>query len=158
MAIQILVNIIAAISWMLFTNSFTFVDFVLGYVVGIFTLLLFKKSIGFDFYLRKVWAVIKLFILFLKELVLANVDVVKAVLSPRLDLDSSIVAVPTKLKSKGEITLLAVLITLTPGTLSMDFSDDSQTIYIHALDAPNRDELIKQIQNTFERAIMEVTR
>lgn len=158
MAIQILLNIIAAVGWMLFTNSFSFVDFVLGYVVGIVALLFARSLIGYDFYLRRVWAAVKLFLLFLKELVVANIDVIKVVLSPKLNITSSVIAVPTKLETKGEITLLAVLITLTPGTLSMDFSDDSQTIYIHALDAPNRDELIKQIQDSFERAIMEVTR
>lgn len=158
MAIQILLNIIAAVGWMLFQNSFTFVDFTLGYVIGVFALFFARKLIGYEFYLRRVFAAVKLFLLFLKELFIANIDVIKIVLSPKLNISSSIVAVPTKLETRGEITLLAVLITLTPGTLSMDFSDDSQTIYIHALDAPNRDELIKGIQETFEKAIMEVTR
>ncbi|WYP27888.1 Na+/H+ antiporter subunit E [Alkalihalobacillus sp. FSL W8-0930] len=158
MAIQIVLNLIAAIAWMLFQNSFTFVDFVIGYIIGIVALFLARPLLGYTFYMRRVVAAIKLFLLFLKELVVANIDVLKVVLSPKLNVSSSIIAVPTQLETKGEITLLAVLITLTPGTLSMDFSDDSQTIYIHALDAPDREQFIKDIQQTFERAIMEVTR
>lgn len=158
MAIQIVLNLIAATAWMLFQNSFTFVDFVIGYIIGIIALYFARPLLGYTFYMRRVVAAIKLFFLFLKELVVANIDVLKVVLSPKLNVSSSIIAVPTKLESKGEITLLAVLITLTPGTLSMDFSDDSQTIYIHALDAPDREQFIKDIQQTFERAIMEVTR
>ncbi|MEK4564473.1 Na+/H+ antiporter subunit E [Alkalihalobacillus sp. FSL R5-0424] len=158
MAIQIVLNLIAAVAWMLFQNSFTFVDFVIGYIIGIVALFLARPLLGYTFYMRRVVAAIKLFLLFLKELVVANIDVLKVVLSPKLNVSSSIIAVPTQLETKGEITLLAVLITLTPGTLSMDFSDDSQTIYIHALDAPDREQFIKDIQQTFERAIMEVTR
>lgn len=50
------------------------------------------------------------------------------------------------------------MMTLTPGTLSIEFSLDSNVIFVHALDARNRDEIIDTVQNTFERGILEVTR
>lgn len=158
MGIQLLINVIVAFSWMLFNNRFTFVDFTIGYLIGISTLLLFQRFYGFRFYLHRVWSVIKLILLFMKELVQANIDVFKVVLSPKLNVNSGIIAVPTKLETPGEITLLAVLITLTPGTLSMDFSSDNKIIYVHALDISNREEMIRGFHDTFERAILEVTR
>jgi multicomponent Na+:H+ antiporter subunit E len=96
--------------------------------------------------------------LFIVELTKANIDVMKVVLRPKQNHKSGIVAVQTNLETNVEITLLAALISLTPGTVSMDFSDDSKTIYIHALDVPNKDEFIEDIHHSFERAIMEVTK
>ncbi len=82
---------------------------------------------------------------------------IKIVLSPKMNIEPGIVAVPTELESEWEVTLLASLISLTPGTLSMDFSEDSKILYIHSVHVPDREEAIKQIHDTFERAIKEVT-
>ncbi|MCK0471638.1 Na+/H+ antiporter subunit E [Halalkalibacter sp. APA_J-10(15)] len=158
MAFQILTNIVIALVWVLLQNSYTGVDFLVGYVIGILILFVLRRFLRFDFYFRRVWAIMKLVLLFIKELVLANIDVIKIVLSPKMNIKPGIVAVPTKLKSEFEITLLASLISLTPGTLSMDFSSDNQTIYIHSIHVPDKNAMIEQIHHTFERAIMEVTK
>lgn len=157
MAFQILLNIGLAIIWMLLRNDFSPVEFFIGYVVGIALLFVLRRFLHFDFYFRRVIAIIKLLLLFLWELILANIDVIKIVLSPKLNIQPGIVAVPTKLKTDWEVTLLASLISLTPGTLSMYFSEDGKTIYVHSIHVPDKDEMIKQIHNTFERAILEVT-
>ncbi|WP_078428875.1 Na+/H+ antiporter subunit E [Alkalihalobacterium alkalinitrilicum] len=157
MAFQILLNVVLAFIWAFLQNSYTFVDFFIGYLVGLLILFVLRRFLKFDFYFRRVVAVIKLILLFSKELILANWDVIKIVLSPKMDIQPGIIAVPTKLKTEWELTLLASLISLTPGTLSMDFSDDNKILYIHSIHVPDKDEMIKQIHNTFEKAIMEVT-
>jgi|SRR5690625_435655 len=158
MAFQILVNIIIAVIWIFLQNSFTFTNFFIGYMIGIFILFILRRFLVFDFYMNRAWAIIKLIALFIIELIKANIDVIKVVLSPRLNNQPGIVAVKTRLGSDVEITLLAALISLTPGTTSMDFSADGKTIYIHSLDVTDKDEMIEEIQNSFERAIMEVTK
>lgn len=158
MAFQILVNIIIAVIWMFLQNSFTFTNFVIGYMIGIFILFILRRFLVFEFYMNRVLALVKLIILFIIELIKANIDVVKIVLSPKLNNQPGIVAVETRLESNVEITVLAALISLTPGTISMDFSADGKTIYIHSLNVPDKEEMIEQIQNSFERAIMEVTK
>lgn len=157
MAFQILLNIGLAIIWMLLRNEFSPIEFFIGYVVGIALLFVLRRFLTFDFYFRRVIAIFKLIILFLWELILANIDVIKIVLSPKLDIQPGIIAVPTKLKTDWEVTLLASLISLTPGTLSMYFSEDGRTLYVHSIHVPDKEAMIKQIHNTFERAIMEVT-
>lgn len=157
MAFQILLNIGLAIIWMLLRNDFTPVEFVIGYVVGLALLFVLRRFLKFDFYFRRVIAIIKLILLFAYELILANIDVVKIVLSPKLDIEPGIIAVPTKLKTNWEITLLGALISLTPGTLTMYFSEDGQTLYIHSIHVPDKEAMIKQIHDTFEKAILEVT-
>lgn len=158
MAFQILVNVLIAITWIFLQNNYTMPSFIFGYSIGLFILFILRRFLVFDFYLRRVWAIIKLIMLFIIELIKANIDVIKIVLSPKLTNQPGIVAVTTKLESDVEITLLAALISLTPGTVSMDFSEDSKTIYIHAINVPDKDEMIADIHNSFERAIKEVTR
>lgn len=158
MAFQILINVLIAVMWMFMQSSYVIGSFIFGYMIGIFVLFILRRFLVFDFYLRRVWALVKLIMLFIVELIKANIDVVKVVLRPKANHKPGIVAVRTNLETNVEITLLAALISLTPGTVSMDFSDDSKTIYIHALDVPNKDEFIDDIHNSFERAIMEVTK
>ncbi|ADU29823.1 Na+/H+ antiporter subunit E [Evansella cellulosilytica] len=158
MAFQILLNIVVALIWMLLQNSFTGVDFAIGYIVGLLLLYVLRRFLSFDFYFRRVLAFIKLFLLFIYKLILSNIEVIKIVLSPKLNIKPGIIAVPTKLKTDWEVTLLSCLISLTPGTLSMNFSEDGRTIFVHSIHVPNKHEAIKEIHNSFEKAIMEVTK
>ena len=106
----------------------------------------------------RLWAVIKLASLFLKELIMSNFSVLKLIVQPTMPIRPAIFAMPTVLEHDWEITLLSSLITLTPGTVVIDISDDNKTLYIHSLDFEDIDEAIDSIHNTFEKAILEVSR
>ncbi|PRO65070.1 Na+/H+ antiporter subunit E [Alkalicoccus urumqiensis] len=157
MQFQILINIVIAFIWMFLQNDFSGVTFIIGYIVGLLMLFFLRRFLRFDFYFRRVWAFIKLMALFAYKLVEANWDVIKIILRPKLDIEPGIIAVPTKLKSDWERTLLANLISLTPGTLTMNFSEDGSTLFIHAIHVPDKEKAIKEIHDTFEKAIREVT-
>lgn len=157
MPFQILINVLLAVIWMFLQNQYTLVSFISGYMIGIIILFIIRRFLKFDFYLKRVWAIIKLIVLFFVELVKANFHVVKIVLKPKLNHQPGIVAVRTRLESNLEISILAALITLTPGTISMDFSEDNKTIYVHVIDIPDKEAAINDIHNSFEKAIMEVT-
>ena len=75
-----------------------------------------------------------------------------------MNIHPTIFALPTDLEQDWEITLLSSLITLTPGTIVINVSDDQRTLYIHAIDVDDVDEAIDSIKNSFEKAIMEVSR
>ena len=105
-----------------------------------------------------VWSVIKLIALFFKELFLANFQVLLLIVQPKMPIKPAIFALPTVLEKEWEITLLSSLITLTPGTLVIDVSEDSKTLYIHAINYADADDAIDSIRNTFEKAILEVSR
>jgi len=157
MAFQIILNIGLALIWMLLRNEYTMVEFTLGYIVGLILLYVLRRFLYFDFYFRRVIAIFKLLILFTYKLVLSNIDVTKIVLSPKMDIQPGIIAVPTKLKTDWEVTLLANLISLTPGTLTMNFSENGRILYVHSVNVPDKEKAIKEIHESFERAIMEVT-
>lgn len=95
---------------------------------------------------------------FLGQLLLANVRVARAVLGPLGGLRPAIVAVPLRVDRDAEIALLASLITLTPGTLSLEVSGDRRTLYVHALGVRDPDALRREIREGFERRILEVLR
>ncbi|CAM3798771.1 Na+/H+ antiporter subunit E [Marinicrinis lubricantis] len=158
MAFQILINMIIAFVWMFLNNSWNPVHFMMGYALGLGFLFLLRRFISYNFYMRKVWAIFKLIVLFLKELLLSNFDVLAHVLRPKLKISPGVFALKTELKSDWEITALACLITLTPGTLTMEVSPNNQVLYIHALNIDDADELAAQIKGSFEKAIMEVSR
>ncbi|MFC7372713.1 Na+/H+ antiporter subunit E [Fictibacillus iocasae] len=157
MTFQLIINIIIGIVWMFLSENYTFVSFLCGFVVGIFLLYLLNRFIPDSFYFRYVNAILFLIYLFIKELILANIEVLKWVYKPKLDMQPGIIAVPIDLKRNWEITLLANLITLTPGTLSVDISRDQRYIYIHAIDLPDVNDTIMSIKDSFEKAIREVT-
>jgi multicomponent Na+:H+ antiporter subunit E len=109
--------------------------------------------------LLKPWAILKLIILFIKELFVSGFIVVLQILRPGLrHLQPGIFAYRTELKSDWEITLLSCLICLTPGTLTLEVSRDGHTLYVHAMDIRDKEAVTEQIRSTFEKAIMEVTR
>ena len=93
-----------------------------------------------------------------RELVLSAYRVARLVVTPRMDLKPGIFAYRLKLDRNFEITLLANLITLTPGTLSVDVSPDRKTLFVHAIDCSDPEKNRRDIAEGFERAIMEAFR
>jgi multicomponent Na+:H+ antiporter subunit E len=158
MAFQLIINIIIAIMWMFLSESYTFPSFIVGFIWGFLLVLLFNRFFPTRFYGRRVVKIIKLIFIFIRELLLSNLSILKLVYTPRPEIEPGIFALPLEVKSNWEITLLAHLITLTPGTLTVAVSNDNQTLYIHAMDIDEVDQSIKDIKESFEKAILEVTR
>jgi multicomponent Na+:H+ antiporter subunit E len=101
-----------------------------------------------------------LILFYLKELVVASLKVAYDVLTLRDHMQPAIIAVPLEAETDLEITLLANFITLTPGTLSIDLSDDRKTLYIHEVYVKNgdRQQKVQEIKEGFEKRILKVTR
>jgi len=81
---------------------------------------------------RWMWMVFYVLIL-AKECILASLDVAWRVLHPKMPIKPCIIRIPTPLESDWEITLLSNSITLTPGTLVIDFNEDENCLYVHWL-------------------------
>lgn len=158
MALQILLNFFLAVVWMFMTVSFSPAGFAIGFIVGLGIIILMRRFFSYRLYTSRAWAIISLFLLFLKELFLSSIQVLRIVIKPNMSLKPAIFELETELKEDWEITLLSALITLTPGTLVVGISDDQKRLYIHALDFDDIDEAVSSIKETFERAILEVSR
>jgi multicomponent Na+:H+ antiporter subunit E len=109
------------------------VGLVVGMPVAFATRRLYTAETSFSRIVLALPAAVKYLVLFLYELLTANVDVAYRVLDPRLPIDPDVVEVPLRVESDAAITTIANSITLTPGTLTMDYDDETNTIYVHAL-------------------------
>ena len=109
-------------------------------------------------YFSRTRRILALIVLFIYELVLSTLKVTRLVLTPKMDLKPGIFAYPLRVDRDAEIALLANLITLTPGTLSVDVSEDRRTLYVHALDCSDPDQTREDIADGFERKILEAFR
>ncbi|MCM3692610.1 Na+/H+ antiporter subunit E [Neobacillus niacini] len=157
MAFQILLNVVLAFLWMFIKVSYDPISFIKGYIFGLLIIFVLRRYFHTRFYLFRLWSFIKLIIIFIKELILSNVAIVKIVLKPKLDMRPAIFAMETVLTKDWQIMLLSNLITLTPGTLVIDVSEDNKTLFIHAMNIGEVEDEINSIKNSFEKAILEVS-
>jgi multicomponent Na+:H+ antiporter subunit E len=97
-------------------------------------------------------------VLFVRELLVSAARVAWLAVQPGLTLRPAVVAYPLTVPSDAEIALLANLVTLTPGTLSIDVSDDRKWLTIHCLDSPGDEQVIDSISGGFETRILQVFR
>jgi multicomponent Na+:H+ antiporter subunit E len=166
---MISLNLLLALAWMLLNNSFTIPDLLVGLVLGFLVIRVSWRALVdepwslqryFRFWsrqpLRQTWRWIAFLWFGFREIVKSNIAVTKAVLSPRLDLKPGIVAIPLDLKSDEGITTLANLITLTPGTVTLDVSSDRKTLYIHAFEVTDAEALRRETKASFERRVQEL--
>lgn len=107
-------------------------------------------------WLLKPFYVLELLGYFLVEMIKSNIQVAIQAVAPMDRLHPAIVRLPLSVQSDMEILLLANLITLTPGTLSLDVSEDKSALYVHVINTLHPDETIASIQEGFERRIRKV--
>jgi multicomponent Na+:H+ antiporter subunit E len=153
-----LANLILAFIWGAMSGDMSFANLFLGFVVGYIILLLTQRFTGESRYFGKVWYSLRFLLFFLKELLVASFRVAYDVLTPTTYNKPGIIAYPVNGLSPIEITLLAKVISLTPGTLSMDVSEDQQWLYIHAMFIDDATELKAEIKRTLEIPLLEVLR
>lgn len=160
MPAQFLLNLFIAFLWMMFVDEdeLRFSTFSAGYVVGAVIVFLMHRFFGEQFYLRRFYALLKLVLIFNWELILSSVFVLKHILSPKIHIKPGIFKYETVLSGEWEVPALALLLTLTPGSVVMEVTPEGNVFFIHAMDMEQSQEnLIKSLAK-FEKAIMEVTR
>lgn len=155
---QFLLNILLAIAWILLTGEVTAENFIEGLIIGYLILWISKSALGGTKYFKKIPKAIGFFFYFIKELLVANLKVAYDIITPKDYMQPGIVAVPLDTETDMEITLLANLITLTPGTLSLDVSKDKKVLYIHTLYLDDSEKFRNEIKNGMEKRLLEVLR
>ncbi|HVL56578.1 MAG TPA: Na+/H+ antiporter subunit E [Burkholderiaceae bacterium] len=93
---------------------------------------------------------LRLLVVVLFDIVIANLQVAVKILGPQSRLAPRFVWIPLELRRPEAITVLASIITLTPGTLSAELSDDRRHLLVHGLDVPDEQELIDTIKRRYE--------
>ncbi|HLS20840.1 MAG TPA: Na+/H+ antiporter subunit E [Bacillota bacterium] len=160
MAIQFLLNLFIAILWVLFNDEVIFQTstFFAGFLVGMFIVFLMRRFFGGRFYLHRLLAVILLVLIFISETLQSAIVVIKHIIHPKLDIEPGIFKYTTILQNDWEVTILALLLTLTPGSVVMEVTPEGNVFYVHAMDINRYQGDLEKSLKRFEKAIMEVSR
>jgi multicomponent K+:H+ antiporter subunit E len=106
--------------------------------------------------IKNPWAALRLLFVVTYDIVVANVVVARLILRSPKKLRPLFVEMPIALTQSMSISLLASIITMTPGTVSAELTDDNRILIIHALDCADPSGLIADIQNRYEKPLMEI--
>ncbi len=146
--------ILLALAWAALQGEITLANLLVGYVLGYVILaLLAKGGVTPSTLTSRTTHAASLAWYFAWELVLANVRVAIDVLRPRLTIQPAVLAIPLDVTSDGEILLLSMLINITPGSVTIDLSEDRRTLYVHVMQMTSAETSRREIKDGFERRV-----
>jgi len=154
----LLLNILLALAWVALTGQFTGLNLLSGLVLGFLVLWLSQRPRTSSTYMRKMTQVVDFVFYFIWQLLKANIRVTYEVLTPTHHMKPGVISIPLDIDSDLEILALTSLVTLTPGTLSLDISEDRRTLYIHAMFIEDREKMQTELKEGFERRVRELLR
>jgi len=152
-----LLNILLTFVWVALTGQLDYSNFVFGYTMGFFILWMVNRSVKANTeYFYRVPKIFAFIILFFYDLLKANYEVTKDVITPNYNMKPGIVKYQMEAKTDFEITMLANMIALTPGTVVIDLSKDKRFMYIHVMYLANKEEFIRRLSNRIEKKLLEI--
>lgn len=147
-------NLLLALAWVVLSGDFSGLNLVVGLVFGYITLVLIEPQVeALAGYPARIPRILGFIGFFIKELVQANLRVGFDILTPPWHMKPGVIAMPLEARTELEITMVANLISLTPGTLSLDVSDDRRVLYIHAMFLDDEEELRRNLKEMESRAL-----
>lgn len=155
---EILANLLLALTWAAMTGDMTEGSILVGFVLGYVILYFLQDLLGLSLKTLKILPLMGLAAFFLRNLVAASLQVAYDVVTPKHLMRPGVIALPLEAETDEEITLLAGLITLTPGTLVLDVSPDRKKLFIHVMYMDDPDAVRREIKDGLERRLLEVMR
>lgn len=137
------------------TGAFTLVSLLPGFVIGFAALWAVQPLTGASACHARVFAWIRLVVMFLYELIVSSVAVAWDVITPRHRARPAIIDLPLDVQSDAGILLLTNLASPTPGTLSLDVSEDRAILKVHAMFADDPEALRRAIKSGMERWVID---
>jgi multicomponent Na+:H+ antiporter subunit E len=150
---MLLGSLLLALAWAALQGEFTLLNLLVGYAVGYAVLaLLGRGGVMPSTLVSRTRHAVELAVFFASELVRANLRVAADVLRGH-QIEPAVVAIPLDVTSDGEILLLSMLINITPGSVTIDLSDDRRTLYVHVMHMTSADDTRREIKTGFERRV-----
>jgi multicomponent Na+:H+ antiporter subunit E len=151
---MLLGSILLALAWAALQGQISLVNLLVGFLFGYVILALLAKGGVMPSTLTSRTAhAAGLAAFFIRELVLANVRVAIDVVRPRTTIQPAVLAIPLDVTSDGEILLLSMLINITPGSVTIDLSEDRRTLYVHVMHMVTAEASRREIKEGFERRV-----
>jgi multicomponent K+:H+ antiporter subunit E len=152
-----LMSLVIAVAWLLLNNSVSAGNILLAALFGISIPWFTDRFRGEDrARMKRPGVIIKLGLIVLYDIVMSNITVAKQILGAESKLNPQFVWVPLTIQDPHGIAALAGIITMTPGTLSADLTQDRQHLLIHAFNVDDEAELIAGIKSRYEDPLREI--
>ena len=142
--------------WLLLNNSLHPGHIVLGAAIGWVLPLVTARFWPATVAIQRPWRVVAFTGMVIYDVIVASLRVARAVLGPVSRLRPGFAHVPLDLTTDVGITVLAQIITLTPGTLSADLTPDRRTLIVHYLDEADADAVVAEIKSRYEKPLLEI--
>jgi multicomponent Na+:H+ antiporter subunit E len=152
-----LANLVLAAIWAVSMGEINLENLATGFVIA-YLLLWWLRPVAGDDYVRKGPRAIGLLAFFLWELWISSLLVARDVLTKGKYRKPGFIAVPLDAETDLEITLLAILVTLTPGTIVLEVADDRRSMFVHVMFLESPEASAREIKSGFERRILELLR
>lgn len=151
-------NVLLALVWTFLWEDVSAGQFFVGFVLAYGTLYTFRGLLPNSSYFRRSWACLKFFAVFAVKNIKANLIVAWEVLTPTNHMRPGFIRVEPRSDTPLEITWLAETISLLPGTLTVDTSEDDRYLYIHAMHVYDPEEIRRETLEEIEPLILEILR
>jgi multicomponent Na+:H+ antiporter subunit E len=153
-----LLNLFLAAGFCAVVGQLNISGFIAGFAIGYLALWITRPLYEPTLYFEKVSKIVKLSGYFIWQLIVSNFRVLWDVITPGHISRPGIIGVPLDAKSDFEIMLVANLISLTPGTLSLDISTDRKILYVHVMFLDDVEAVRLQIKEGIEQRVLEAIR
>lgn len=149
------INLILAFVWAaLIGSGIGLTSLLVGFLVGYVVMYILQPLFGNSNYCSKLYDGVFLVVFFLYELVVSSLQVVWDVITPVQKSMPAIIAVPLEASTDSEITVLANMVSLTPGSLSIDISDDKSHLLVHAMFVDDPERFKSDIKRGMEKRVL----
>lgn len=151
-----LLSLMLAVSWLMLNESASAGHLLLAALLGLAIPWWTDRFNADRANLRNGALMLRFSLIVLKDIVLSNIDVARRVLGPEAVLQSRWLWVPLDLRSAHGQVVLAGVVTLTPGTLSSEFSADRRFLLVHALHCTDEAAMVAEIKARYEAPLLEI--
>jgi multicomponent Na+:H+ antiporter subunit E len=157
----VIYSAILGIAWCFLHGTLNIPNFLIGFLLSFFILRPFRKLYSLDKQvsclevIKHIPKIIRYLSILIIEILKASLVVARIVIQPKIDIHPGIIAVPVRTTKDVSLTALANTITLTPGTLTIDVSDDRTVLYVHSIDVSDPKALSDSIRDDLEEYVLE---
>lgn len=154
----VVANLLLALAWVGVTGGFSLANLAFGFAIGFAILASAADVMNTHAYRRRALATLVLIGVLAWELIVSNFQVAFEVATPRLKVQPGIVGIDLAVQGDWELLILALLITLTPGSVVVRVTPDRARMYVYGMYVRDPQEFARRLKNLFEPRVLAVTR
>lgn len=151
-------NVVLAILWAAMLGAITPVNLAVGFGMGLLLLSIATPHHGASPYAMKLLYVVHLLALIVWNVLTANWRLAREIVSPRMRSEPAIYAYEMEAQTDMEVTLLALIVSFSPGTLGLEVSADRRLLYVHVMFFATREQFNRDIREHIEGPLLRVLR